>query len=66
MLFLNHKTWLKLSKWINEQQKITITWTDFATDISYKLKNSYQLTDKQKINMEKCWKQAEEKGFIPY
>lgn len=59
------KAWLALSKWANETGQINTFWIDFAREISVSLKTGKKLTDKQKEDMTKCWKQAVKKGFKP-
>lgn len=57
------KIWLALSKWVKERMSINVFWGDFALDISNKLKTSSKISDKEKSDMKKCWKQAVKKGF---
>lgn len=59
------QTWLALSQWAKEKGQINTFWSDFAREISDSLKTGRKLTEKQKEEMEKCWKQAVKKGFRP-
>jgi len=42
---------------------INTFWADFALTISNKLKRGSKLTDKEKSDMRKCWRQAVKNGF---
>ncbi len=58
-------TWLALSQWVEETMRMNSYWINFAHEISKSLKEEKQLTDKQKEDMGKCWRQAIKKGFAP-
>jgi hypothetical protein len=58
-------TWLALSQWVKETMRMNSYWINIAHEISKSLKEGKQLTDKQKEDMGKCWRQAIKKGFAP-
>ena len=57
------KTWFALSQWAKQTTSINTFWGGFALEIVKALKEGKQLTDKQKIDMVKCWNQAIKNGF---
>ena len=59
------RVWSALSEWANETLCINTYWQKMASDISALLKNNSNLSDKQKKDMETCWKRATGKGFKP-
>jgi very-short-patch-repair endonuclease len=59
----NWKVWLALSQWSKDTMTINNYWIDFALEISNCLKTGKRLTNRQKEDMAKCWRQALKKGF---
>ncbi|MDP2754463.1 MAG: AAA domain-containing protein, partial [Nitrospirota bacterium] len=59
----NWKVWLALSQWAKDTMTISNYWIDFALEISNCLKTGKRLTNRQKEDMAKCWRQALKKGF---
>ncbi len=62
-LSTNWRLWLEISEWGKKTMAINEYWWSFAKEISNNLKTGNLLSDKQKKDMTKCWKQAVKKGF---
>jgi very-short-patch-repair endonuclease len=57
------RIWYDISRWGREKRLINDYWWSFAIKAGDKLRNGWDLSDKERNDMVRCWKMATKHGF---
>jgi hypothetical protein len=57
------RIWYEISRWGREKRLINDYWWSFAIKAGDKLRNGWELSDKERNDMVRCWKMATRQGF---